>query len=150
EYVSAENVDSRIWPRMAAIAERFWSPQNVQDVNSMYQRMAVVSKELDTLGLTHNSSYPVMLKRIAGSENIADLKTLADVVEPTKGYTRIKTAAVKPTALVPLNRLVDAARPESMTARHFSMMVDSFLANPSDASTKDEIKQMLNRWREAA
>jgi hexosaminidase len=155
EYVSAENVESRIWPRMAAMAERFWSPQNVQDVNSMYQRLEVISRELNSLGLTHNSSYPVMLRRIAGSEDIADLKTLADVVEPTKGYTRYKTAPVKPTALVPLNRLVDAARPESMTARRFSMMVDAFLANPNDssnngASNKDEIRHMLNRWHEAA
>ncbi|HEY1462782.1 MAG TPA: family 20 glycosylhydrolase [Terriglobales bacterium] len=154
EYVSAENVDSRIWPRLAVIAERLWSPQDVQDVNSMYQRMDIISHELNSLGLTHNSSYPVMLRRIADSENIADLKTLADVVEPTKGYTRIKTAAVKPTALVPLNRLVDAARPESMTARHFSAMVDAFLANPagtnSNSSSKDEIKRMLIRWREAA
>src|SRR5436309_9408595 len=36
EYVSPENIDSRIWPRTAAIAERLWSPQNVRDVNSMY------------------------------------------------------------------------------------------------------------------
>src|SRR5207249_2722388 len=33
EYVSPENIDSRIWPRTAAIAERLWSPQNVRDVD---------------------------------------------------------------------------------------------------------------------
>jgi hexosaminidase len=154
EYVSAENVDSRIWPRTAAIAERFWSPQSVQDIPSMYRRLEVVSRQLDGLGLTHNTSYPIMLRRIAGegpgSDDISNLRTLADVVEPTKGYTRMKTAVVKPTALVPLNRLVDAARPESVTTRHFAEMVDAFLANPANANAKSNIEAMLNRWRAAA
>ncbi|MEO8945097.1 MAG: family 20 glycosylhydrolase, partial [Gemmatimonadaceae bacterium] len=32
ELVSDGSIDSRIWPRLAAIAERFWSPRNVTDV----------------------------------------------------------------------------------------------------------------------
>ena len=70
EYVSPENVDSRVWPRMAAIAERLWSPQSVTDVHSMYDRMEVISRRLDSLGLTHNANYKPMLRRIAGSEDI--------------------------------------------------------------------------------
>ncbi|HEY8670522.1 MAG TPA: family 20 glycosylhydrolase, partial [Terriglobales bacterium] len=86
EYVSPENVDSRIWPRMAAIAERLWSPQSITGINSMYERMNVISSWLDAYGLTHNSNYDLMLKRMAGSDHISALRTLVDVLEPVKGY----------------------------------------------------------------
>ena len=101
EFVSPENMDSRIWPRTIAIAERLWSPQNVTDVNSMYQRMYEVGRQLDWLGITHNSNYGPMLRRIAASEDISSLKTLADVVEPVKGYKRDELAASTPTSLDP-------------------------------------------------
>jgi len=148
EYVSPENVDSRIWPRTAAIAERFWSPQNVTDVNSMYQRLDEVSRRLDWLGLTHNSSYVPMLRRIAGSDEISALRVLADVVEPVKGYSREETSPVEPTSLMPLNRLIDAARPESATARHFADLVNSLLAGQGDASAREEIRKWLVLWKD--
>jgi hexosaminidase len=148
EYVSPENIDSRIWPRTAAIAERLWSPQQVTDVNSMYQRLQEVSRWLDWLGLTHNSSYEPMLHRIAGSDGISALRTFTDVVEPVKDYSREELATVEATSLSPLNRVIDAARPESATARQFADLVDAIVAGRANAQSKQEARALLMLWRD--
>jgi hexosaminidase len=148
EYVSPENIDSRIWPRTAAIAERLWSSQDVTGVNSMYQRLEKVSRWLDWRGLTHNSSYAPMLRRIAGSNDISSLRTFSDVVEPVKDYSREEIAVVEATSLSPLNRVIDAVRPESATARRFAELVDALVAGRADAEAKQEVKILLTRWRD--
>ncbi len=148
EYVSPENIDSRLWPRTAAIAERLWSAQDVTDVNSMYQRLQIISRWLDWFGLTHNTSYGPMLRRIAGSDDISALRTFTDVVEPVKDYTREEIAAVEATSLSPLNRVIDAARPESATARRFAELVDVLIAGRADSDAKQEIRAWLARWRD--
>ncbi|HEX4378912.1 MAG TPA: family 20 glycosylhydrolase, partial [Candidatus Acidoferrum sp.] len=116
EYVNAENMDSRIWPRTAAIAERFWSPQSVTDVASMYARMHAESGRLELFDLTHRTYYRSMLQRIAGAaspDEFEALKTVADVVEPVKDYGRETLAPAEPTSMTPLNRVVDAVPLES-------------------------------------
>ena len=150
EFVGPENIDSRIWPRNAAIAERLWSPQSVSDPISMYVRLDVESARLEWLGLTHRIYYRKMLQRIAGPstpEEFAALKTLADVAEPVKEYTRDETAPFEATSLTPLNRIVDAVSLESDTARRFSGLVDKFLAsNCRDAALTAELRATLTRW----
>jgi hexosaminidase len=145
EYVSAENIESRIWPRTAAIAERFWSPVETRDVADMYRRLDLVDSELDQLGLRHNSNYRIMLERLAGSTGIDALKVLADVTEPGALALRhhVNPDATQST---PLNRLVDAARPDSAVARHFSGLVDRYLVNRNDGALRSEIRQWLTLW----
>jgi hexosaminidase len=118
EYVSSENVDSRIWPRMAAIAERFWSPRETTDVESMYNRMESVSRQLDFVGLQHHSYQEPMLSRLGA---IDPLRVLADAVETAPVQSRRK--ARKYSSLVPLNRMVDAAHPESEPVRQLEQAV---------------------------
>jgi hexosaminidase len=149
EYVDAGNIDSRIWPRTAAIAERFWSPQAVRDVDSMYQRLGQISWRMDVLGLTHNTAYVPMLQRIANAEDVSALHVLANTVEPVKDYTRSELASSEPASSTPLNRLVDAARPESDTARRFSQLVDSFAAGGCrDVVMATQLRQTLESWRD--
>jgi len=149
EFITPETIDSRIWPRLAAIAERFWSPQNVTDAKSMYQRMEEISWRLGWLGLTHESSYVPMLRRLAGREDIAALRVLADVVEPTKDYTRTEVFPQPPVKSTPLNRLADAARPESTVGRHFSDLVETYLQNDQQKSPAEaQIRGWLNQWQQ--
>src|SRR5205807_5894773 len=88
EFVTPVNIDGRIWPRAAVVAERLWSAQEVRDLDSMYSRLKKISADLEWLGLTHQSSYRLMLERLTGTNDIHALKVLADVVEPVKGYAR--------------------------------------------------------------
>ncbi len=148
EYITPETIDSRIWPRLAAIAERLWSPQDVKDPLSMYQRLDEVSWRLGWLGLTHETNYVPMLRRMVGGEDTRALRILADAVEPTKEYTRSETYPQVPVQPVPLNRLVDAARPESAVARHFAELVGKYIESGyKDAAAEGQIRSWLVRWQ---
>src|SRR5271167_2258283 len=152
EYINPEYIDSRIWPRNAVIAERLWSPQETTDPASMHTRMEALANRMEWLGLTHKSYYVQMLQRIAGPatpQELAALRTLADVVEPVKDYAREQLATSVPTSATPLHRVVDAVSLESDDARRFGVLVDKYLA----ASCKDddvgaELRNEMLRWRD--
>ncbi len=145
ELASPENLDSRLWPRLAVIAERFWSPQPVTDVSSMYARLAVTNRWLEWLGLTQRSDLALMRERLAGLEGSGPLALFDSVLEPVKGYSR---HAEKYSTFTPLNRLVDATQPESDAAREFNGEVDRFVG--TGRAHPEAILLRLSTWEKNA
>jgi hexosaminidase len=149
EWVTPENVDSHVWPRNAVIAERLWSPQTVTDAASMYARLNAVSLDLQWLGLRHLSARRQMLERMAGTEDISALRVLADVVEPVKDYHRWDESKGPIDFHAPLNRLIDAAYPESDTARQFAALVQAFVqSGGKDQNAEARLRSWLTIWRD--
>lgn len=146
EFVTPENIDSRIWPRTAAIAERLWSPAQDQDVNSMYARLAIVSDKLEDYGLQHQSITNLMLQRMSGETDPEPLKVLAAVVQPPEGYEREELREYD--SFTPLNRLVDAVPPESDVARKFTDLVNVIASGTASQEQWQVARNWLVLWRD--
>ena len=105
EYVVTETLASRIWPRLATIAERFWSPQSVVDIADMYRRLDVMSLRLSEMGLRHEEHIARNVRRLAG-DSTDIFRTLLDYVRP-KDF-----GGSGSNQFFPHTRLMDAAIPD--------------------------------------
>ena len=146
ELVTPETVDSRIWPRTAAIAERLWSPAGLRDTEDMHRRLRSVSLRLEQSGLTHIRNRGVLMRRLAGGVDTGPLEILLSAVEPVKNYRRHSMRAF--TTFSPLTRIADAAVPDAENGRLFNALVESRLSGGGADSGDEPIRRLLNQWRD--
>ncbi len=147
ELISPETIDSRIWPRTAAIAERFWSSAQVNDVDDMYRRLDIISFQLEELGLTHIKNQAMILRRLTNGKDTTALKVLVDVMEPLKLYARHHQGATY-TFFSPLTRVVDAALPDAKKARIFRKQAAAFVKGNRTKEAAEVLIKDLKLWKE--
>jgi hexosaminidase len=148
EQIQAHTIDSRIWPRAAAVAERFWSPQSDRDGASMYTRLWPISLQLETVGLTHLSGPQKLLRNLAQSQQPTDLETLASVLEPVGFGERYQTQRTD--ARTPLDRLVDAVVPDPPSRFEIGQLASAALSSGSEAAAaKQALRKRFQSWIDA-
>ena len=146
ELVTPATVDSRIWPRTAAIAERLWSSPDITDIDDMYRRLEPTSLRLEELGLSHLNHQDVILRNLSNGLEISALKEFVSLIEPLKMYTR-NPDGTKYKSYSPLSLLADAATADAKKARQFRNTVDQWVKDPSK-NNADKIRSELKRWAE--
>jgi len=132
EQINLGTIDSRIWPRSLAIAERFWSPQSDRDVPDMYRRLRIASLELEDVGLRHLSGPRVLRRNLAGSETPHALDTFASVIEPISFGDREDTQRTD--SFTSLDRLVDAVVADPPGRQQIARDIDAVVSSGQNSS----------------
>jgi hexosaminidase len=144
ELVTPLNIDSRIWPRTAAIAERLWSGESVTDMNSLRKRLKIISFRLEELGITHIRNKEVILRNISNNQDTRALNDFSNLCEPLKNYKR-NGGGKKYRMHSPLTLFADACNADASEAIDFNAAVSRYLSDKSKEN-KGIVTDFFKKW----
>lgn len=146
EHVDSRTIDSRIWPRAAAVAERLWSPALDRNTDDLYRRLEVESLRLENEGSTHISASESGLRQLAGTEQDEPLRLFASTLQPVDFLDRYKEQHISQST--PFDRLIDSVRPDP-PLRH---QLESLVKGALDGNTADmqRLDSIFHSWIDAA
>jgi hexosaminidase len=144
ELVTPTTIDSRIWPRTAAIAERLWSNENITDLTSLHKRMNAISLQLEELGITHIRNKEVLLRNISNNQMNTALEDFSNICEPLKLYSR-NSGGTEYQTYSPFTLFADACTPDASDALGFDTVVDVYLKN-KNSENQILVTNYLKKW----
>ena len=145
ELIDQRTIDSRLWPAMGMIAERFWS-ETKRDKRALPVAAEYLNIQLIEHQLRHTDAPYSILHEIAGGNNIATLLEIREVVTPLTGYVRHQ--AGNAFTFTPLNTFADAASPDPSGLNAFYRALREFVISGANEKNFELIATKLYEWSE--
>lgn len=155
ELVTSQVLDVRLWSRLPALAERFWSSR-LPEPPALRRRLAVV---LEDLKASAGVDVPGTVRRLVEAAGVSPhWWPLIRMLEPVKWYARLLGEDALAARLAgrdmpkarpydldsPLDRVVDALPPEGLGVAQLADLLDRL---PADPAAQTELAALTDDWR---
>lgn len=145
EWMTQENIEARMWPRTATVAERLWSPASQRSFGSFLNRLQYFDTFVSAAGSQHHAQMRAMLSRLACGIYMPALATLITALKPVELYPWMG-AIDQQTPLVDLENVVQGGA--SLEAELFVWRIDQVVAHQGLGVHAPHIRAALVQWSE--